>query len=85
MHLLTDVGQTRPVFVYSPYGGRGHLLELAEVEAPRVFLVLEEEYHFPPTLLETFLARHDVAQGMVGGLVIGHDDAQDVVAATGGA
>ena len=85
MHLLADVGQAHPIFVYSPYGSRGQLLRLAEVEAPCVFLTLEEEYHFPPPLLETFLARHDVAQGMAGGLVIGHDDAQDVVAAPSGA
>ncbi len=69
-------------------GGEGDALTgvgcCGEGEAGSLLLAREEEDEGTAPLVEGVAAPGDVAQGVVGGLMIGGDDAEDVIAAAGG-
>ena len=77
------------VDVAAPDGGEGEhgggrLRKLFKIEALGGGGAVEEEHEGTAPLVEAFRHTGDVTQGVVRGLVAGSDEAEDVVAATGG-
>ena len=59
-------------------------IEFGDIEALGGGGAVEEEHEGTAPLVEAFRHTGDVTQGVVRGLVAGSDEAEDVVAATGG-